>query len=82
MPTSDIPELTCKELVEIVTDYLEDALSGVDRRRFDEHLASCPFCTTYLEQMRETIRASGRLMAENVSPAAMNALLEHFRRWR
>jgi predicted anti-sigma-YlaC factor YlaD len=74
--------MTCKELVELVTDYLEGAMSAEERRRFDEHLASCPFCRIYLDQMRQTIRAVGRLPEESVSPAALDALLAHFRRWR
>jgi predicted anti-sigma-YlaC factor YlaD len=54
-------ELTCKELVELVTDYLEFALQDYQRSRVDEHLEGCPFCRTYLEQMRATIRALGHL---------------------
>jgi anti-sigma factor RsiW len=73
-------DLTCKELVELVTDYLEGALPETERRRFDEHLSSCPYCLTYLDQMRQTIRALGRLPEETVSPEVMNALLDAFRR--
>jgi anti-sigma factor RsiW len=75
-------DMTCKELVELVTDYLEGALPDDQRRRFDEHLALCPHCQTYLEQMRQTIRAVGRLPDESVSRDALDALLAHFRRWR
>ena len=53
------PELTCRELVELVTDYLEGALDGATRRRVDEHLAACPGCTAYLDEMRVTIRLTG-----------------------
>jgi anti-sigma factor RsiW len=58
------PELTCQELVELVTDYLEDALPPEERARFDEHLTGCSGCTAYVEQMRVTIRlvrATGEL---------------------
>jgi anti-sigma factor RsiW len=48
--------MTCQELVELVTDYLEGAMSAADRARFEEHLAICPGCQTYLEQMRQTMR--------------------------
>ena len=82
MTTPSEQELTCKELVEIITDYLEDALSSVDRGRFDAHLANCPFCRTYVEQMRATVRALGHVPEESVSPDALEALREHFRRWR
>ena len=75
-------ELTCQELVELVTDYLEDALPADTRRRFDEHLAGCPFCQVYLEQMRQTIREAGRLPDPSITPAAFEVLLEHFRKWR
>jgi anti-sigma factor RsiW len=75
-------ELTCKELVELVTDYFEGALSDQARRRFDDHLAGCPFCQIYLDQMRETIRATGHLSDEALSGDALDALLAHFRRWR
>src|SRR5262245_26976107 len=75
-------EMTCRELVELVTDYLEGALPADVRRRFDEHFASCPFCRIYLDQIRETIRAAGRLPDESISSEAFDALLAHFRRWR
>jgi predicted anti-sigma-YlaC factor YlaD len=73
-------ELTCKELVELVTDYLDGALSTAERARVDEHLSTCPFCRTYLDQMRETIRTLGHLPEEEVSPEALDALLQAFRR--
>jgi anti-sigma factor RsiW len=82
MTTPSEQELTCKELVEIITDYFEDSLSPADRRRFDEHLATCPFCRIYVEQMRATVRALGHIPEEAVSPDALEALREHFRRWR
>jgi len=49
------PDLTCRELVELVTDYLEGALDSTTRRRVDEHLAGCPGCTAYLDEMRVTV---------------------------
>jgi anti-sigma factor RsiW len=73
-------ELTCKELVELVTEYLEDALPHADRVRFNEHLALCPYCTIYLDQMRQTVRALGRLPGESISSEALETLLVHFRR--
>jgi anti-sigma factor RsiW len=75
-------ELSCKELVEIVTDYFEGALAPAERRRFDEHLVACPGCTTYVEQMRETIRLTGVLQEEDVPVVAREALLRAFRDWR
>lgn len=61
--TEALPEMPCQELVEVVTDYLDGALSDVDRRRFEEHLAVCDSCVGYVEQLRLTIAASGRASA-------------------
>ena len=74
--------MTCKELVELVTDYLEGALPDADRVRFDEHLVGCPFCRTYLDQMRQTIRTLGRLPEEAIAPEALAELLARFKEWR
>ncbi len=57
----DIAPIACRELVELVTDYLEGALSPEQHARFENHIAGCDGCTTYLEQMRETIRLTGTL---------------------
>lgn len=73
--------LTCHELVELVTEYLEGALSPEDRRRVEEHLALCDGCTTYLEQMRETIRLTGMVREEEIPEDQKQALLEAFRGW-
>ena len=74
--------LSCQELVELVTDYFEDALPGSERVRFDAHIAGCDDCTAYLEQMRTTIALTGRLRADEVSAASVQPLLEAFRGWR
>ena len=81
MIEKDLPEMPCRELVEVITDYLEDRLSPVDRARFEAHLAECEACLTYLEQFRQTIRALGRLPEESLSSEARNALLDAFRGW-
>jgi anti-sigma factor RsiW len=75
-------ELTCKELVEIVTDYLEDRLPPSERRRFEQHVAGCEGCTNYLDQMRETIRLVGRLSEDSIPAPARERLLRAFRDWR
>jgi anti-sigma factor RsiW len=67
--------------VELVTDYLEDRLSPRDRTRFEAHLAECEYCETYLDQMRQTIRALGRLPEESLSVEARDTLLTAFRDW-
>ena len=76
-----LPALACKELVELVTDYLEGRLTPEDRRRFDEHLAACDGCTRYVEQFRTTIRLVGRLREQDLEPQVRDALLEAFRDW-
>jgi len=75
------PELACQEVVELISDYLEDALPANDRRRLEQHLAGCPHCTAYLAQMRETLRVAGRLTPEDLSPEMAEEFSEIFRRW-
>ena len=79
MPTET---LTCQELVELVTDYLEQALSSTERARFEAHIAQCQHCPTYLDQMRTTIRILGKLTTNSLSPAAQHELLACFRDWK
>jgi anti-sigma factor RsiW len=76
-----LPEMPCRELVELVTDYLEDRLSERDKARFEEHLAQCEPCRTYLEQFRQTIRILGRLPEESLSNEARDTLLGAFKNW-
>jgi anti-sigma factor RsiW len=74
-------ELACQEVVELVTAYLDDALDPADRERFEEHLVFCDGCENYLEQMRTTVRLTGRV--EDELPAQLQAqLLDAFRGWR
>ncbi len=75
-------ELSCQELVELVTDYLEDALTSGERARFEAHLAGCKGCTNYLQQMRATIRVLGQLTEEAIEPQARDELLRLFRDWK
>jgi hypothetical protein len=75
-------EMTCKELVELVTDYLEQRLSGHDVRRFEAHLASCEGCTAYVAQMRRTIEVVGTVTDADIAPGALDELLRAFRSWK
>ena len=75
-------ELTCKELVELVTGYLEGSLRGRRRRRFESHLAACHGCTRYVAQMEATIRATGALTEEQVTAEQRTVLLAAFRDWK
>jgi len=73
--------MSCQELVELVTAYLEDALSPAERRRFDDHLAVCGTCQVYVEQIRATIRLAGGVTPDDLSPEAERDLLAAFRSW-
>jgi anti-sigma factor RsiW len=75
-------DLVCQQVVELVTDYLEGTLSRRDRRKFEHHLRGCPNCTAYLEQIRATIRATGTIEPEDLTPEAREDLTELYRRWR
>ncbi len=79
---SGVAGLTCQELVELVTDYLEGALDDATRTRFDEHLEACSACRAYLEQMGVVLRAVGRLREDDLEPAATETLLHAFRDWK
>ncbi len=74
--------LTCQELVELVTDYLEQTLAPAERARFEEHLAGCPGCQAYLGQMRQTLTLLGTLSEDAIEPAARDQLLRTFRHWK
>ena len=75
-------DLTCAELVELVTDYAEGALSDNDRCRFEEHVVFCDSCAAHLDQMRATISVLGRVHEEELSPQAVDELLSAFRGWK
>jgi len=80
--TIGLAHLNCRELVELVTAYLEGDLSSGERKRFDAHLSACDGCTMYVEQMRRTIELTGTLRLEDVSREAEEALLGAFRDWK
>lgn len=75
-------DLTCREIVELVTGYLEGTLPEAQRRPFERHIALCPNCDTYLAQMRQTIDSLGELGAESPAPDQRDQLLAAFRGWR
>ena len=75
-------EITCRELVELVSDYLEDALPARDRLLFEQHLVFCPPCTIYVEQLRRTVGLVGRLQEESLEDEPRDALLQAFRHWK
>ncbi|HWH55938.1 MAG TPA: zf-HC2 domain-containing protein [Gaiellaceae bacterium] len=83
MTTAGAEQLSCQELVELVTDYLEGALASEEHERFERHVGAgnCTGCAEYLRQMRTTVELAGRLRPEDVSPEAERALLHAFRDW-
>jgi anti-sigma factor RsiW len=74
-------QLSCAEFVELVTAYLEDALDDDTRTRFEDHLALCPGCVTYVDQFRETIDQLGDAPTPTLPPETEEQLLEAFRSW-
>jgi anti-sigma factor RsiW len=82
MSERERPQMSCKELVEVITEYLEGTLAAEDRAAFERHLAGCDGCTAYFDQMRQTISALGKLPPESLSPEAERNLLAAFRGWR
>ena len=72
----------CKEIVELVTDYLEDRMALADRTRFEQHLAYCGACRVYLEQIRQSIRVAGATSDAGLSPEAQEELVRLFRGWK
>ena len=74
--------MTCRELVDVVSAYLEGTLPAPARARFEAHLDECASCRTYVEQMRETVATLGTLREQELSPETRAGLLEAFRSWR
>jgi Putative zinc-finger len=77
-----VPDLVCRELVELVTDYLEARLPLYDRTRFELHLCYCDWCRTHVRQMRQVLETTGKLSEETIAPEARDALLAVFRDWK
>jgi hypothetical protein len=74
--------LTCRELVELVTSYLEHRLAPAEATLFEEHIMFCGGCEAYVEQMRATIAAVGRVGEEDLAPETRAGLLAAFREWK
>lgn len=75
-------ELTCRELLELLTDYLDGALAGPVAASVDRHLDECEHCRHYLEEFRASIEATAGLREEAVPAEVREALLAAFRTWR
>jgi Kef-type K+ transport system membrane component KefB len=81
-PSDTVPDVTCQEVVELVTEYLEGAMSPGDRTRFAAHIDHCDECREYLAQYRDTVAAVGHLPPEAITPEAEATLLDVFRGWK
>lgn len=73
------PDLTCVEVVELVSDYLDGVLDPETHGRVEQHLQLCPGCRVYVEQVRETVRALGALPSDGLPDAAVSELTAAFR---
>ena len=76
------PDVTCREVVELLSDYLDDAIPAPDRARLDAHLAGCDGCSSALEQLREAIRVTGTLTEEQAAQEQLEPVRSVFRAWR
>jgi anti-sigma factor RsiW len=74
-------QMTCAEMVALLTDYLEGSLIWRQRLRFERHLRVCPDCVRYVAQMRQVIASAGELPEEEIPPAVLDDLLVAFRDW-
>ena len=79
--SADVEHVTCRELVEILTDYLENALDPAERAEIERHLVICRGCANYVEQMRSTLDLLGRIADEPSEPQS-ERLLAMFRAWQ
>jgi predicted anti-sigma-YlaC factor YlaD len=79
---TDPRSITCQELTEVLSDYLEGVMAAEDRARFDAHLALCDGCVHYVTQMRQTIAATRALRREDVEATAPDEVLSAFRAWQ
>jgi predicted anti-sigma-YlaC factor YlaD len=75
-------DLLCQQAIELLTEYLEGNLSRRQKRRLEGHLRACPNCSNYLEQIRITIRLTGAMEPEELTPDAVDDLTELYQRWR
>lgn len=75
-------DLACQQAIELMTDYLDGALSRRQRRRLETHLRACPNCSQYLEQIRITVRLSGEIEPTDLPPEAVEDLTRLYRQWR
>jgi anti-sigma factor RsiW len=74
--------VTCRQVVDLVTEYLEGSMPVSERVAFEQHVALCPPCRAYLVQLRKVVRVAGAVREEDLSPAARESLRDAFRDWK
>jgi anti-sigma factor (TIGR02949 family) len=74
--------ITCQEVVELVSDYLEGALDADEASAFEQHINFCEGCVWYVDQLRTTVATVGRIEEEDVPPETRERLLTAFRDWK
>jgi len=82
MYSEALQPMTCQDLVQLVTDYLEATLSDADRARFEEHIELCPMCQAHLGRLRALIRELGELRERDIDPGVLVEMQTRFRHWR
>ncbi len=82
MSRTDVDHVTCREFVEVLTDYLEDAIDAAERAEIERHIVICRGCSNYVEQFRSTIDLLGRIAADEPDDAQASAALAIFRDWQ
>jgi anti-sigma factor RsiW len=80
--SADVEHLTCREFVEVLTDYLDNALDPAERAEIERHIVICRGCSNYVEQMRSTIDLLGRLAGDGAGDVGSERLLSMFRAWQ
>ena len=80
--TESTEHITCQEVVELVTDYFERALPPDEAALFEQHLNFCEGCDWYVDQMRTSVEATGKLEEEELSPEFRDRLMTAFREWK
>ena len=74
--------LVCRQAVELMSDYLEGALTERERARLETHLAGCPECSEYLAQLRVTIDTLGKCSPEDLPDETVDRLVDLYRSWQ
>ena len=78
----DAHDITCRQAVALMTDYLDGTLGQDDRDLVEAHLGECESCAEHLRQIRITVRVTGRIREDDLDPAAREDLMDLYRRWR